>query len=223
MRAEREGDGDEPTGDPLEPILDAPEFPQPMYEALRDLAQDVFFPGLEHVPPNTVTLLETNSQFVESFLVGLNAELNRELLWRNYPTDQRGTSFRKFWDTSVGTGQPDIEPIHTRGRAGQLPSVRRGPALSPWIRVAAAGADDGQHRIQPREPPPGQGIAQRAARYAGRLGELTQAEASAVAHRLQVGGEALIRHHQLRRAPFRCRDRTGRGAALAGAVYESIG
>ena len=48
--------------DPLAPILDAPEFPQPMYEALRDLSQDFLFPGLEHVPPNTVTLLETNSE-----------------------------------------------------------------------------------------------------------------------------------------------------------------
>ena len=59
------------------------------------------FPGLEQVPANTVTLLETNPEFVESFLVGLNAEMSSELLWRNYPTDQRGTFFRQFWDTCV--------------------------------------------------------------------------------------------------------------------------
>ena len=53
--------GAAPQGDPLEPILDAPDFPQPMYEALRDLSQDFLFPGLEQVPANTVTLLETNS------------------------------------------------------------------------------------------------------------------------------------------------------------------
>ena len=93
--------GAEPHGDPLEPILDAPDFPQPMYEALRDLSQDFLFPGLEHVPPNTVTLLETNPKFVESFLVGLNAEMSRELLWRNYPTDQRGTYFRQFWEQLI--------------------------------------------------------------------------------------------------------------------------
>ena len=81
-------------GDPLEPLLDAPEFPQPMYAALRDLSQDFLLPGLEKVPENTVTLLETNSTFVESFLVGLNVEMNREFLSRNYPTDQRGTFFR---------------------------------------------------------------------------------------------------------------------------------
>ena len=98
--------------DPLEPILDAPDFPQPMYEALRDLSQDFLFPGLEKVPANTVTLLETNPKFVESFLVGLNAEMSRELLWRNYPTDQRGTYFRQFWDTSAGSDQPDIDRIN---------------------------------------------------------------------------------------------------------------
>jgi len=66
---------------------------------------------LEKVPANTVTLLETNSTFVESFLVGLNVEMNREFLWRNYPTDQRGTFFRQFWDTSAGSGARDIKRI----------------------------------------------------------------------------------------------------------------
>jgi hypothetical protein len=87
------------TEDPLEPIMDAPKFPQPMYEALRDISQDFLFPGLDKVPTNTVTLLEPNAKFVESFLVGLNAEMGHELLWRNYPTDQRGTYFHQFWDT----------------------------------------------------------------------------------------------------------------------------
>lgn len=105
----------EPGGDPLEPILDAPDFPHPMYEALRDLSPDFLFPGLEHVPPNTVTLLETNPKFVESFLVGLNTEMSSELLWRNYPTDQRGTYFRQFWDTSVSNDQPDIDMIKAWG------------------------------------------------------------------------------------------------------------
>ena len=64
---------------------------------------------------NTVTLLGTNPNFVESFLVGLNAEMSHELLWRNYPTDQRGTYFRQFWDTSVGNDEPDIEAINKWG------------------------------------------------------------------------------------------------------------
>jgi hypothetical protein len=35
-------------------------------------------------------------------MVGLNHEMSRELLWRGYPTDQRGTYFRQFWDVRGG-------------------------------------------------------------------------------------------------------------------------
>ena len=105
--------------DQIEPIMDAPQFSNPMYESLRDLSQDYFFPGLENVPTDTVQLLKTNKQFVESFMVGLNNEMGRELLWRGYPTDQRGTYFQHFWDAIPATpgAEPaaDIPPIHQWG------------------------------------------------------------------------------------------------------------
>jgi hypothetical protein len=148
--------------DPLEPLLDAPDFPQPMYAALRDLAQDFLFPGLERVPANTVTLLETNPQFVESFLVGLNAEMSSELLWRNYPTDQRGTYFRQFWDASVGNDQADIDRIKNWGdrklgdnaAAGdKLVLLLRGELLRRYpnavIYAVAAVRKDGQLDLSP--------------------------------------------------------------------------
>src|SRR6266849_6123294 len=101
--------------DQIEPIMDAPEFLNPMYESLRDLSQDYFFPGLDSVPTDTVQLLKTNERFVESFMVGLNNEMGRELLWRGYPTDQRGTYFQHFWDAippAPGTEPAaDIPPI----------------------------------------------------------------------------------------------------------------
>ena len=146
------------TDDPLEPVMDAPEFPQPMYEALRDLSQDYLLPGLEHVPQNTVTLLGTNSNFVESFLVGLNAEMSHELLWRNYPTDQRGTYFRQFWDTSVASDEPDVEAINKWGdrqlgqnspnTGGKLVLLIRGELLRRYpnsvIYAVAAEPKDGR-------------------------------------------------------------------------------
>jgi hypothetical protein len=142
-----------PGGDPLEPILDAPVFPQPMYEAVRDLSQDFLFPGLEHVPANTVTVLRTNASFVESFLIGLNSEMASELLWRNYPTDQRGTFFRQFWDAA----QPDVKrikewgdrPLGQSAVAGdQLVLLLRGELLRRYpnsvIYAVAAASRDGQ-------------------------------------------------------------------------------
>jgi hypothetical protein len=116
--------------DPLEPVMEAPEFPQPMYEGLRDLSQEFLLPGLEHVPPNTVTLLETNPPFVEAYLVGLNAEMGRELLWRNYPTDQRGTCFRQFW----GSDGPEIDPIAGWGGHRLGDNIRSGEDIVLLLR-----------------------------------------------------------------------------------------
>jgi hypothetical protein len=85
-----------------------------MYEALRDVSQDFLFPGLNDVPDETVALAQTNPRFIEAFMVGLNHEMARELLWRDYPTDQRGTYFRQFWDASSQTSPTaDIPAIHT--------------------------------------------------------------------------------------------------------------
>jgi len=81
----------------------APTFSQPMYESLRDWHEGMLLPGLDGVPPNTIALLETNPRFVEAFMLGLNHELSRELVWRGFPTNRRGTYFRRFWAAPAGT------------------------------------------------------------------------------------------------------------------------
>lgn len=98
----------EARGDPLDPVMWAPEFSQPMYEPLRDISHDLLLPGVEKIPQNTLGLLKTNRRFVESYLCGLNHELAGELLWREYPTDQRGSYFRQFWDVSERIGSDEV-------------------------------------------------------------------------------------------------------------------
>jgi hypothetical protein len=112
----------DPAVDPLEPVLAAPTFPQPMIEALRELSQDWVLPGLDQVPPNALSLVVTNRRFIEAYMVGLNHEMNRELLVNEFPTDQRGTAFRRFWDPSgaVPERPPDIAPIAEWSRTGAL-------------------------------------------------------------------------------------------------------
>jgi hypothetical protein len=85
----------------------APSFEAPMYEALRDFFPDMLLPGLDRLPANSITLLETNQKFVEAFMVGANHEIGRELLWRGYPVDRRGTFFRQFWDTRGRVSPPE--------------------------------------------------------------------------------------------------------------------
>ncbi len=91
-------------------IMAYPTFPVAAYEYLARYDRTRFCPGVDEIPPDSVTLLETNPRFIASFMVGLNHETNRELLWRGYPTDSRGTPFRHFW--SRLDGRADIEPIH---------------------------------------------------------------------------------------------------------------
>ena len=83
----------------VRPIMAAPVFTRPMYQALDDYDRNWLIPGLGNIPqPDFVTLLKTNAEFEEAFLVGLSNEFGRKLLWRGFPTDLRGTSFRRFWD-----------------------------------------------------------------------------------------------------------------------------
>jgi hypothetical protein len=104
------------TAVPIDTIMAAPKFRQPMYEPLRDLSQQLLLPGLETVLPNSVLGLQTNRRFVEGYMVGLNFEMGRELLWRGFPTDQRGTYFDQFWDVrSAGNLRPDVHPLHQWG------------------------------------------------------------------------------------------------------------
>lgn len=89
-----------PPADKIVPILAAPSFNKPMYETIRDKSVELLIPNLNLIPQNTISLLETNQKFIESFMVGVNHEMGRELLWREYPTDQRGTYFKHFWDAT---------------------------------------------------------------------------------------------------------------------------
>ncbi|MCE7977943.1 MAG: hypothetical protein DYH03_12545 [Nitrospira sp. NTP1] len=87
-----------PTVESTELTTFSPSFSQPMYEPLRDYAPDLLLPGMDLVPSNTIALLKTNPALIEAYMVGLNHEMSRELLWRGFPTDQRGTYFRQFWN-----------------------------------------------------------------------------------------------------------------------------
>ncbi|MDO9353876.1 MAG: hypothetical protein Q7T55_09275, partial [Solirubrobacteraceae bacterium] len=101
---------------PIDTVMAAPRFDQPMYAPLRDLSPELLLPGLERVTANSVLGLATNRRFVEAYLVGLNVEMGRELLWRGFPTDQRGTCFAHFWDSAAASApRPDIEPLHRWG------------------------------------------------------------------------------------------------------------
>jgi hypothetical protein len=82
----------------IEPVMAHPRFRYPMYEPLDRYDRDWMVPGIGLIQrPDMATLLVTNNRFIEGYLDGLNHEMARELLWREYPSDQRGTYFSSFW------------------------------------------------------------------------------------------------------------------------------
>ena len=96
----------------------APEIDVPVYDYLARLDPERFLPGVGEIPDEAITLLETNPRFVEALLVGLNSEMNRELLWRAFPTDQRGTPFRSSGRGAMAGRRPADPPLAQRRTAG---------------------------------------------------------------------------------------------------------
>lgn len=80
------------------PVMAAPIFPDPTSFYLRELSEKFILPSVEELRMNSISCFESNLAFEEAFLAGMNTEMGRELLWREYPTDERGSYFRKFWD-----------------------------------------------------------------------------------------------------------------------------
>jgi hypothetical protein len=120
------------------PVIDAP-----MYQALAEPNSELFLPNLNLIEQNSITLLETNQRFIESYLVGLNHEMGRELLWREYPTDQRGSYFRQFWDVSTFLGAAGADPEVLREQLRDIPPLHR------WSRRSALGDHDHRHTDGP--------------------------------------------------------------------------
>lgn len=100
-------------------VMAYPAINEPLYTYLAGLSSEYLLPNLTQYPTNTVAVLDSNNRFIEAFLAGANHEFARELLWQGYPTDQRGSYFRRFWDINdtpySGPSQNylyDIDMIH---------------------------------------------------------------------------------------------------------------
>lgn len=117
------------------PVMAYPDLRQPMYRPLADLSNDFLVPNLGLVPPNTICLMLTNPPFIEAYMAGVNHEFARELLWREYPTDCRGTPFRQFWEV----GNIPTPGLSDSARAEKLKDIRR---MHQWGVNTPLGAHD---------------------------------------------------------------------------------
>ncbi len=118
--------------DVISPNSFNPFYTDATYEKLGKLKPELFIPNLDQVKPDSFLLLQANSAFIESFLVGMNHELAAEFLWRGYPADMNATFFRQFWDKSDSTpsslDKSDIQYIRK-----WLPNQNLGKNAPPGI------------------------------------------------------------------------------------------
>ena len=111
---------------PSDQVMAAPRFPEPFLDRVREVDQEWVLGGAASIPPDSLMLMGDNRRFVEAALAGANHEMARELLWRGYPTDQRGTSFARFWPIG-GTGGGAV----AAGDIAPIPDWTNGLGLNP--------------------------------------------------------------------------------------------
>jgi hypothetical protein len=120
-------------------VMNYPDIKDAMCSPLEALSTEYLVPNLKLIPNNTISLMQTNQPFIESYLVGLNHEFARELLWREYPTDQQGSYFRQFWDVS---NYVDLDDRSPKDLAEFLKDI---PPLTEWAKNSALGSHP--HRV----------------------------------------------------------------------------
>lgn len=129
------------------PAMAYPRIDTPMYEPLVDENPNWFLPNIDRIPQDTISLLETNQPFIEAYMVGLNHEMGRELLWREFPTDQRGSYFRKFWESVDLDPKPDATEEERREANYDIPKLHR------WSKFNKLGDHDLREMRRKEENP----------------------------------------------------------------------
>jgi hypothetical protein len=87
-----------------------------MSAPLLGVDREMLLPGIERIVADSVGILIGNPRFIEAYMVGLNHEISRELLWRGLPTDLAATFADRFWDirgraAPPGPPAPQLPPI----------------------------------------------------------------------------------------------------------------
>ena len=104
------------------PVMVYPEIDLPMYKPLSNISSELFLPNINLIEQNSITLLENNQKFIESYMAGINHEMSRELLWREYPTDQRGNIFQTVLGC-ISFLPPQPVPENIKGTLRDIPPI----------------------------------------------------------------------------------------------------
>ena len=129
-------------GESFTEVMAYPKIDLPMYEPLKDISIELLLPNINLIAENSITLIETNQRFVEAYMGGLNYEFAPQALWREYPTDQRGSYFRQFWDVGSYIDSEGLSEDALKEKLYDIPELHLWPltsALGTHNNRAAAG------------------------------------------------------------------------------------
>jgi hypothetical protein len=137
-------------GQDFNEVMAYPKIDLPMFQPLCDSSTERLLPNVNNIAYDSITIMETNQRFIEAYMVGLNYEFARKLMWREYPTDQRGSYFRQFW--SVG------DTINSEGLSEDAlkESLYDIPEIHLWPLTSTLG--DHNNRATPGQPPAPQAV-----------------------------------------------------------------
>jgi hypothetical protein len=93
-------------------VMAWPRLRNAFYRALADYDKNAFMPGIDDLPQDLIMLVQVNQYFIDAVMAGANFEMNRELLWRGFPTDLRGTPFQRFWGRVKFNSLIDVELLN---------------------------------------------------------------------------------------------------------------
>jgi hypothetical protein len=137
-------------GDDFYEVMAYPKIDLPMYKPLTSPNVERLLPNINKIANNSITLMETNQRFIESYMVGLNHEFARKLLWREYPTDQRGSYFRQFWAVDNYIDSEGLSHDALQDKLYDIPELHR------WALDSALG--DHNNRVPPGQTPKPQAV-----------------------------------------------------------------
>jgi hypothetical protein len=93
-------------------VMAWPHLRNAFYRDLADYDKNAFMPGVDDLPQDLIMLVQVNQYFIDAVMAGANFEMNRELLWRGFPTDLRGTPFQRFWGRARFKSLTDVELLN---------------------------------------------------------------------------------------------------------------
>ncbi len=137
-------------GEDFNEVMAYPKIDLPMYKPLKETAVERLLPNINKIANNSITLMETNMRFIEAYMVGVNHEFARKLLWREYPTDQRGSYFRQFWAVDNYIDSEGLSHDKLQEKLYDIPEIHRWPLDS--------NLGDHNNRADPQHPAVSQAV-----------------------------------------------------------------